>query len=211
MMTEQVVGLAVSRPCGSTSRTPNGPGQFNNQMCPYDSRRPAGVPRRLLRGRCVMMRPCGGLGNRQRTSASGKSPASRSAGWVGSRLRTSWRYAKGSMSWCLRVPVKESRTAAVRPTTVHSPGTSSCGVRELGHATSSRRGYSSSHRTAHRPGDSAVRVTHPFHPLCGQALPLLHRGHTGEERRVVLQRPDGSILRVPTEWTDLRAPTAMGM
>jgi hypothetical protein len=55
-----------------------------------------------------------------------------------------------------------------------------------------------------------VRVTHPFHPLCGQTLPLLHRGHTGEERWIVLQRPDGSILRVPTEWTDLRSPDGYG-
>jgi Family of unknown function (DUF5372) len=55
-----------------------------------------------------------------------------------------------------------------------------------------------------------VRVTHPFHPLSGQRLPLLHRGHTGEERWVVLQRPDGSVLRVPTEWTDLRTPDGYG-
>src|SRR5512142_3545719 len=27
----------------------------------------------------------------------------------------SWRYANGSMSWCLQLPVKEYRTAAVRP------------------------------------------------------------------------------------------------
>ena len=46
--------------------------------------------------------------------------------------------------------------------------------------------------------------------LWSQTFPLLHRGHTGEERRVVLQRPDGSILRVPTEWTDLRAPDGYG-
>jgi hypothetical protein len=51
-----------------------------------------------------------------------------------------------------------------------------------------------------------VRVTHPFHPLHGQSFPPLYRGHTGEERWVVLQRPDGSVLRLPTEWTDLRAP-----
>jgi hypothetical protein len=55
-----------------------------------------------------------------------------------------------------------------------------------------------------------VRVTHPFHPLRGQSLPLLYRGHTGEERWVVLQRPDGSVLRVPTEWTDRRTPDGYG-
>jgi hypothetical protein len=55
-----------------------------------------------------------------------------------------------------------------------------------------------------------VRVTHPFHPLYGQSLPLLYRGHTGEERWVVLQRLDGSVLRLPTEWTDLRTPDGYG-
>jgi hypothetical protein len=58
--------------------------------------------------------------------------------------------------------------------------------------------------------DSAVRVTHPFHPLHGQSFPLLYRGHTGDERWVVLQRPDGSVLRLPTEWTDLRTPDGYG-
>ena len=55
-----------------------------------------------------------------------------------------------------------------------------------------------------------MRVTHPFHPLHGQSFPLLYRGHTGEERWVVLQRPDGSVLRLPTEWTDPRAPDGYG-
>jgi hypothetical protein len=55
-----------------------------------------------------------------------------------------------------------------------------------------------------------VRVTHPFHPLHGQSLPLLYRGHTGDERWVVLQRPDGSVLRLPTAWTDLRTPDDYG-
>ena len=55
-----------------------------------------------------------------------------------------------------------------------------------------------------------MRVTHPFHPLHGQSLPLLYRGHTGEERWVVLQRPDGSVLRLPTDWTDRRTPDGYG-
>ena len=55
-----------------------------------------------------------------------------------------------------------------------------------------------------------MRITHPFHPLRGQRFPLLYRGHTGEERWVVLQRPDGSVLRLPIEWTDLRAPDGYG-
>ena len=55
-----------------------------------------------------------------------------------------------------------------------------------------------------------MRVTHPFHPLYGQSLPLLYRGHTGEEPWVVLQRPDGSVVRLPIEWTDLRTPDGYG-
>jgi Family of unknown function (DUF5372) len=55
-----------------------------------------------------------------------------------------------------------------------------------------------------------VRITHPFHPLHGHSFPLLYRGHTGQERWVVLQRPDGSVLRLPTEWTDLRTPDGYG-
>ena len=55
-----------------------------------------------------------------------------------------------------------------------------------------------------------MRITHPFHPLHGHSFPLLYRGHTGQERRVVLQRPDGSVLRLPTEWTDLRTPDGYG-
>ena len=55
-----------------------------------------------------------------------------------------------------------------------------------------------------------MRITHPFHPLHGHSFPLLYRGHTGQERWVVLQRPDGSVLRLPTEWTDLRTPDGYG-
>ena len=55
-----------------------------------------------------------------------------------------------------------------------------------------------------------MRVTHPFHPLRGQSFPVLYRGHSGEERWVVLQRPDGSVVRLPIEWTDLRTPDGYG-
>lgn len=34
---------------------------------------------------------------------------------------------------------------------------------------------------------------------------LLYRGSTLEAEWVLLQRGDGSVLRVPCEWTDLRA------
>src|SRR5262249_47162745 len=46
---------------------------------------------------------------------SGSSTSSCPGGMHGSRLRASRRYAKGSMSWCLQVPTKEYKMAAVRP------------------------------------------------------------------------------------------------
>ena len=55
-----------------------------------------------------------------------------------------------------------------------------------------------------------MRITHPFHPLHDRSFPLLYRGHSGEERWVIVQRPDGSVLRLPTEWTDLRTPDGYG-
>jgi hypothetical protein len=42
--------------------------------------------------------------------------------------------------------------------------------------------------------------------LRGQRLPLLNRG-TGEGIEwVLLQLPDGPVLRIPIEWTDLSIP-----
>ena len=39
---------------------------------------------------------------------------------------------------------------------------------------------------------------------------MLYRGHSGEERWVVLQHSDGSVVRLPIEWTDLRTPDGYG-
>ena len=50
-----------------------------------------------------------------------------------------------------------------------------------------------------------MKVTHPFHPLRGERLVLLYRGTSEQEEWVFLQRADGAFLRIPVEWTDLRA------
>ena len=54
--------------------------------------------------------------------------------------------------------------------------------------------------------DSGVLITHPFHPFRGQPLPLLHRGVSAGCEWVLLQLPDGPVLRIPLAWTDLSAP-----
>ncbi|HKB37582.1 MAG TPA: DUF5372 family protein [Gemmataceae bacterium] len=51
-------------------------------------------------------------------------------------------------------------------------------------------------------------ITHPFHPLRGQRLPLLFRGVCAGVEWVLLQLPDGPVLRIPIEWTDLSTPDA---
>ncbi|MHB9082085.1 MAG: DUF5372 family protein, partial [Pirellulaceae bacterium] len=64
---------------------------------------------------------------------------------------------------------------------------------------------SSSRRTARGEASSTVEVIHPFHPLRGQRLVFLYRGTSEEEEWVFLQRHDGAFLRIPVEWTNLRA------
>jgi hypothetical protein len=51
-----------------------------------------------------------------------------------------------------------------------------------------------------------VSSAHPFHPFRGQRLALLHRGVSAACEWVLLQLPDGPVLRIPIEWTDLSAP-----
>jgi len=49
----------------------------------------------------------------------------------------------------------------------------------------------------------------PVHPFCGRKLPLVHPVVTADGRRYLdLAVPDGTMLRVPVEWTDRGAPVA---
>src|SRR5262249_22608606 len=75
-------------------------------------------------------------------------------------------------------------------------------------AACARSGCSRSQQTARPPSNPGVVITHPFHPFQGQCLPLLYRGACEGVEWVALQLPDGSLLRIPVEWTDLSVPDA---
>jgi Family of unknown function (DUF5372) len=48
-----------------------------------------------------------------------------------------------------------------------------------------------------------VRVTHPFHPLCGRDFEfVVHRQNWGEDR-VYLHDANGELFSLPAGWTDV--------
>ena len=48
-----------------------------------------------------------------------------------------------------------------------------------------------------------VRITHPFHPLCGLEIDVVERRpHWGEDR-VFYRDPDGYLLSLPARWTSV--------
>lgn len=50
-----------------------------------------------------------------------------------------------------------------------------------------------------------MRVTHPFHPLCGREFEFVeHRLNWGEDR-VYLRGEDGVLFCLPAAWTDAAA------
>jgi len=51
-----------------------------------------------------------------------------------------------------------------------------------------------------------VRVTHPFHPLCGQEFVRVTERASRHGERVWYERRDGSVASIPRAWTDLAAP-----
>jgi hypothetical protein len=48
-----------------------------------------------------------------------------------------------------------------------------------------------------------VRITHPFHPLCGRELELVCRRRYWGEDRVVYVDEDGRPRFIATAWTDI--------
>ena len=50
-----------------------------------------------------------------------------------------------------------------------------------------------------------VRITHPFHPLCGREFEFIRQLKDWGEDRVWLYDDHGRLRRIPTVWTD-RAP-----
>jgi len=59
------------------------------------------------------------------------------------------------------------------------------------------------------PTTNLVRVTHPFHPQCGQQLLCVGERFNRYGRRVLLELEDGTVCSVPPQWTDLAAPEPM--
>ena len=48
-----------------------------------------------------------------------------------------------------------------------------------------------------------MRITHPFHPLCGRGYELIcRRRHWGEDR-VVYEDPNGRLCTIASAWTDI--------
>ena len=61
--------------------------------------------------------------------------------------------------------------------------------------------------SAPESGDAVprFRVTHPFHPLCGQTLDLVAQGREWGEERVYYRDQDGRMRFLPVCWTNLAA------
>lgn len=48
-----------------------------------------------------------------------------------------------------------------------------------------------------------IRITHPFHPRCGEVIDfVVHRAQWGEER-VFYRDRDGHLASLPARWTSL--------
>ena len=50
-----------------------------------------------------------------------------------------------------------------------------------------------------------MRVTHPFHPLFGLELEFVKRRRNWRADRVYVFDPNGLLLSLPVEWTDVAA------
>ena len=50
-----------------------------------------------------------------------------------------------------------------------------------------------------------MRVTHPFHPLFDHGLEFVKRRRNWRADRVYVFDPDGLLLSLPVEWTDVVA------
>ena len=54
--------------------------------------------------------------------------------------------------------------------------------------------------------EQQFRITHPFHPLQGQAPLCVASKQWAGERQFIVRRPDGSLCLVPASWTDFLPP-----
>ncbi len=55
-------------------------------------------------------------------------------------------------------------------------------------------------------GTRYCRITHPFHPLCGQRFALVNVRHNWGEDRVDYRDEAGHLATIPAAWTDVPAP-----
>ena len=51
-----------------------------------------------------------------------------------------------------------------------------------------------------------MRITHPFHPLVGQAFELVSRGQHWGEDRVIYRASDGTLPTIAAALTDVVSP-----
>ena len=71
------------------------------------------------------------------------------------------------------------------------------------------RGCSSTLSTAGHPAEvtaDPVRITHPFHPRCGQSLDVIVCRFQWGEERVFYRDPHGHRASLPACWTSLAPP-----
>jgi hypothetical protein len=48
-----------------------------------------------------------------------------------------------------------------------------------------------------------IRVTHPYHPLCGQVLDVVGHRHNWGEDRVYYRDSQGLVTSLPAGWTSV--------
>jgi hypothetical protein len=48
-----------------------------------------------------------------------------------------------------------------------------------------------------------IRVTHPFHPLYGQAFDFVTHDRGWGENRVFFYNPQGKLTSIPARWTSI--------
>jgi hypothetical protein len=53
-----------------------------------------------------------------------------------------------------------------------------------------------------------VRITHPFHPLCGREFILLERRSVWGDERVYFHDDAGRLRRLPIAWSNIGTPDA---
>jgi hypothetical protein len=52
---------------------------------------------------------------------------------------------------------------------------------------------------------ASIRITHPFHPLCGREIDVVQRRSQWGEDRIFYRDPDGYLLSMPARWTSAEA------